>query len=339
VPQKPLTHHEIVSLIEPFARQGRHADLEGSDRLRRTLVFKPVEHPAPAPHAPSIRETLELSNPADGGYRLVRTLTCGGPNTPPEARLEIEGGHPADLLACVDAVAPESQFSFGRGYAIARSYRLLPGADPAPGTSTSKILTHWRAELDGLSVAFTAPARKGDPEGDIELRPTAGSVLKLPEDLLAVQGWDWELLDRKKHGWRSGLRLRGAEPERSRRAEMKLEGMAAHLARTLAEAPSRFHERWAAARWGVALRRAIPVLIFLVLLAGALATSRLHIASDSGLWMVLFNAPPLLFLLIFCMRKLPRIEIPPLPRRSKAPDWRDAGAVARVPSPRPLQPG
>jgi hypothetical protein len=336
-----LTHHEILGLIEPFTRQGRQTDLAASNRLERKLVFKPVERPGATPDAPALCETLQLDSLAADSFRLTRTLACGaGLNGVLEARLEMEGADPGDLLASVDSIAPESQFRFGRGFGIARSYRLSRGKDSAPGSAalTGLILTRWLAELDGLSVTFTAPVRKGDPEGEIEVKPAAGTAMKLPEDLLAVLGWDWGLLDGKKQGWKSALRLRGKEPQRSRGAERELDRMAEHLVRTLADAPARFHERLAGARWRVALRRAIPVLIYITLFGAALATSRLNIATDSPVWMILFNAPPLLFLLVFCMRKLPRIEIPPVPRRSRAPDWRIAASAsipARKPAPAP----
>ena len=76
----------------------------------------------------------------------------------------------------------------------------------------------------------------------------------------------------------SSLRLRGREPDRSNSAERKLERMVDHLVQTFTEAPARFHERLAGARWGVALRRSIPLLISLGLIGAAAATSRLPLA-------------------------------------------------------------
>jgi hypothetical protein len=43
--------------------------------------------------------------------------------------------------------------------------------------------------------------------------------------------------------------------------------------------------------------------------------------------MLIFNAPPLLMVAFFCMREMPRIEIPPWPRRSRAPGWRVPAAA------------
>jgi hypothetical protein len=43
--------------------------------------------------------------------------------------------------------------------------------------------------------------------------------------------------------------------------------------------------------------------------------------------MLIFNAPPILMMLFFCLRELPRIEIPPLPRASRASAWRQSGGL------------
>ena len=40
----PLTHHEILGLIEPFTRRGLHVDLAASNRIERRLLFKPIVH-------------------------------------------------------------------------------------------------------------------------------------------------------------------------------------------------------------------------------------------------------------------------------------------------------
>jgi hypothetical protein len=47
--------------------------------------------------------------------------------------------------------------------------------------------------------------------------------------------------------------------------------------------------------------------------------------------MLIFNAPPLLLGLFFCLREMPRIEIPPLPRPSAAGAWRRAQPPAQQP--------
>jgi len=61
----PLTHHEILALVAPFARRGRRVDLAASDRVARRIAFRPVEHAA-REDVPAHRETLSLAQQAAG---------------------------------------------------------------------------------------------------------------------------------------------------------------------------------------------------------------------------------------------------------------------------------
>jgi hypothetical protein len=329
LPSHPLTHHEILTLVEPFTRNGRHPDLVATNRLERKLVFKPVELPVEMDGATALTETLQLSAGASGAYVLTRTLACTTEAEDKlEARLEIEGKDPADLLASVDSIAPKSQFRFGPGFKIAKSYRLIRGS----GSTTSgapvvqKVLSLMSARISDFVVTATTPKVKVDPEALIEIQPTAGEYKNLPDDLLAVLGWDWGLIGKRGEGWKSILKLRGREPERSRKAESKFDGMVEHLAQTFAEAPARFHERLVAARWGVVLRRAMPLLIGVGLIGAAAASSKFAIPDDSPIRMMMMNMPGLLMAFLFCRRRLPVIEVPPIPRASTAPAWRESPA-------------
>lgn len=324
MPSDPLTHHEILKLIEPFTRRGYHADLSATCRLERRLVFKPVERHLDFPDGPALQETLSLENPKADFYRLTRRLSyAAGSDVLLEAELEAEGERPADLLAQVEAIAPERQFRFGPHFAMAMSYRLsyIEGAGQAAGLPALSLIT-MAAQLENLSIGFRAPVVKGDPEGLIELMPTTEGLLCLPEDLLAVLGLEWGLLQPKGKGWKSRLLMRGGEPRRSVKTGLKLERMVNHIAQTLRETPAHYHERMAAARWRVVLRRSIPLILSILLVAGAFATSSLNIAEDSQLRLLVLNAPPVLLVLFFCLREIPSIEIPPFPKRSKASDWR-----------------
>ncbi len=326
MPSHPLTHHEILTLVEPFTRKGHHPDLAATNRLERSLVFKPVELSAEIEGVSTLTQTLQLDAKKTEAYVLTRTLACATETDDKlEARLEIEGADPADLLACVDSIPPESQFRFGPGFRIAKSYRLLRsgGSTPSGAPAAQKVLSKMSAHVSDFAVTATAPRVKADSEALIEIQPTAGEYKKLPDDLLAVLGWDWGLISKRKDGWKATLRLRGREPDRSKKAECKLDGMVEHLVQTFTEAPVRFHERMRGARWGVALRRATPLLISIGLIGAAAASARLPLADDSPFRMMMMNLPGFLMVFVFCMRKLPVIEIPPIPRASSAPAWRE----------------
>jgi len=316
MPLPPLTHHEILGLVEPCTRAGRQVDLAQSDRLARRLAFKPLLHAAEG-DLPVLQETLQLENPRKSFFQLTRLLRQGDGL---EATLTAEGPDPGELLARLASVPPRSQFLSGPGFEIALSRRI----DEALQTS----LTRGLARAGGLELALKVSAVRSMP-GDLKLTAAGAdaNAFDLPEDLLAVLGWDWVRLNPVKDGWTSRLRLRGPEPRRSRRAEEKLLAAAQHLAQTLAAPPARYHERFLAARWGVVFRRAIPVLTVLGMIGGIFALPSLGIPEGSPIRMLIFNLPPLLLAIGFCMQELPRFEIPPIPRRAKAGDWRRPGAA------------
>jgi hypothetical protein len=146
----------------------------------------------------------------------------------------------------------------------------------------------------------------------------------LPEDLLAVIGWDWAPLEAKKDLWRSRLRLRGREPRRSRSAQVKFERTLHHLAAVMAQPPAAFQPQHARARWGAALRRAIPLLTVVGMFVGfgCLAlVPRNDLEELGGLRILLFHLPTLMLAVAFSMQEMPRFEIPPLPRPLKSPAW------------------
>jgi hypothetical protein len=299
---QPLTHHQIIGLVEPFTRRGRHVDLGASNRLERWLVFKPF------PHEAGLRETLKLENAYDGYFRLTRTVQC---DNGLEASLTADGADAGELLRRIEAVPPQRQFSAGAGFVTALDFRL---------DASNLILTEAVSRFAGYTLMLRVPRTKG-MAGEIELAAPAGSNVTLPEDLLAVIGWDWSALRARKDLWTSKFRLRGKEPKRSASAEKKLDTTLRHLVFTLSQPPSAFHDRHVKARWGAALRRAIPLLTALGMIGGVAMLPRAALDDFSPLRMMMFNLPTLLLALAFSMQEMPRFEIPPWPRRLKDDDW------------------
>jgi hypothetical protein len=304
---QPLTHHQIIGLVEPFTRRGRHVDLGASNRLERRIVFKAIEHDGP----PALRETLELENPYDGYFCLTRRLQLEGGL---QASLMAEGRDAGELLQRIEAVMPQRQFSAAPGSLTALSFRL---------DATKLILTEATSQFDGYELHTRVPRTKG-MAAEFELLAPATSTVTLPEDLLAVIGWDWSPLRvarARQDTWTGKVRLRGKEPRRSTSAEAKLSRTVQHLVATLSQPPAAFHERYARARWGAALRRGIPTLTALGMIGGVSMLPRAALDDFSPLRMMLFNIPTLLLALAFSMQELPRFEIPPWPRRLDASAW------------------
>lgn len=311
----PLTHHEILGLVAPFARRGRHVDLAASNRLGRQLLFKPAVHRIATLPGGDVRETVQLED-LGGSYRLTRVLA---PASGPEARLCAEGVDPGVLLEHVEAVPVERHFLCNDGFVIANSFRI-------DMTARHLVLMAAEVRFDGLTLKLDATSVGGTP-ADAEISPAPGAAFELPQDLVAVLGWQWTRLRERDHGWDCRLRMRGREPARSIHTERAVEAAARHIARTLAEPPARYHQRLAAARWGVFLRRAMPLAICIAVIVAAALVPRLHLSEGSGLRALIFNAPPVLMMLFFCLHEVPTIEIPPVPRCRDGASWRKVASA------------
>jgi hypothetical protein len=177
-PVAPLTHHQIIGLVEPFTRQGRQVDLAASDRAARLLVFKPVLHPLvegdTSPQAPALRETLRLACREDGRFTLTRVLDHPGGL---QATLQSAGPDAAHLLARVEAIAPGLAFSAGPGWLVARCHEFEsnPKHPPPAGAppDAALVLTRGVLQLDGLTFTLSLMPVRG-VAGDITLTPTTG---------------------------------------------------------------------------------------------------------------------------------------------------------------------
>lgn len=318
-PVTPLSHHQILALVEPFTRAGWLLDLAQSDRAARRLNFKPREHAAGAGQ-PALQEQLALHSPERGAARLLRTLQLPGGL---QAVLAAEGGTPAELLARMAAVPLQRQLLCGPGYLVAKTLAFEQRGAAAPSADAPLLMSQASAQLEGLVLRFKLSPVKGI-SGEIEMDSSDGQPLPLPDDLLAVLGWSWARLVKRQTGWTTRLRLRGEGFKRSRDAEHKLALAVQHLARTLAEPPARFHERQRRARWAVVLRRLLPLLGAVLMIIGAWVFAKLEpdLPPESVLRMLIFHAPPILMVAFFCLNELPRVEIPPLPRRPRQAQWR-----------------
>ncbi len=304
----PLTHHEILSLVEPFARRGRQVDLAASERAERRVAFRAIEH---AGADTPLVETLQLENPYPGSYKLTRTVSGPGGL---QARLEASGEDAALLLQRVEAVPPLEHFRGGEGWAIAFSEAI--------DRDGSRRVTHANAQAGALAFsARVSPVAGIRAELDLH---DAGQALVLPQDLVAVIGWGHSPLRRVHDGWKVSVKLPGKGERRSAEARQRLARVAAHLAATLAEPPSRFHATYWRARWGVVARRLIPLVGMLGLVLGALGVAQLELSHNSVFRMLIFHSPPLLLAGLFCLSEQPTVEVPPLPRPLKGEAWTGA---------------
>jgi hypothetical protein len=313
-----LTHHEILALAAPLLRRGHAVDLPACDRLARQIAFKPMPRPQADPHAAPLQETLHLDCRREGRLVLLRRLQHPAGL---QATLQLTGPQADVLLDALETVPPASQFEQSEGYLLARSYEVLDeagvAARPLPlFMSLGQVLL----PLLTLSLGLRMPGFRS-VAGDLTLTPAAGLQLALPEDLLAVQGWDWARLVRRADGWTSKLRLRGKALRRSRTAEAALQQVARHLARVLSEPPMRYHQRHWLARWGVMLRRGIPTFTALGMIIGALLLPKVADTRYAGVWMALHYLPIALLAVSFSLQELPQFEIPRPPKRPREPGW------------------
>ncbi len=306
----PLTHHEIMALAAPFARQGRQVDLAGSDRMARRLAFRP----RPLADEPSLSERLRLEDGERTRHRLLREIALPGGAT---AELRADGDDLAQLLALIEAVPTSAQWRRGEGWEMAIGQRATRANDGGV-----RVVVAWiEARVAGVRLRLTLPAVAGITA---ELELEAPELAELPDDLLAVLGGGWSTLWRLGDRWRGHFRAPRREPRRSEAALGQMLRAVEHLARTLAEPPARFHERLAAARWRVAVRRCVPLLAALGLIALSFVVTSMDFARDSVWRMLIFNAPPILLALGVSLQELPRFEWPRWPRASEAASWHAA---------------
>jgi hypothetical protein len=213
----------------------------------------------------------------------------------------------------VRSVPPSEPFQSGPGFSIGFSGRVeAPNAQVALTEAIAHVGT-WRLTLEADPV-------RGMP-ADVSLVRAAADKAAIPEDLLAVLGRDWGLLRPSGKGWLGTLRLRGRNATRDSRTRAYTLSAAHHLAATFAEPPTRFHEAHRRARWRVTARRLMPLGAAAILILIGAACTRLDITNDATLRVLLMSSPPILMILFFSLREVPRLELPPLPRETNVGQW------------------
>lgn len=329
---KPLTHHEIMTLIAPFTERGLQMDMDASRREERRVVFKPSEHPPSTDFPGNLQAQLCLQAATQGRHELMRTVTDDSGLT---ATATVMGKDIGRLLEALDALPVERHFRVYSGYPVARSYeidvvngsseRRLARSDNKPATDSKPvrrqpILVGARARVEGVQLELKA-VRLDGPLAEIRLTTDPGIKLQMPEDLLAVLGWRWRPCQDFGSYWRGNLRVAAREPKRTEDLETQLATTVTHFAETLAQPPQAFHARHRRARWRVSLQRSIPLLIGLLLLALAPSIQWQQLEEGSVMKLLVFLAPPLMMVGAFTLRETPRIEIPPIPRPLKQTAW------------------
>ncbi len=351
----PLSHHDILGLVEPFSRQGLKLDLPASDRMARRLVFRPapcetnaaaetdavaepaVGAPPAASPDPAALPPLQASYVLDlaDAQRPELTRQLQGPQGQ-SARLLARGAGLAELLAAIQGVPPSRQWLQRPQATVALSHRLELSPPRGKATAPALVLTEALAHVAGCRLHLRVP-RVGSMPGELELLPVGAAPVAVapvlagkapgpvlaepPADLLAVLGLRWSRLSRLRGAWRSTVQLTRKEPARSADAQAKLLQAVDHLAQCLSAPPAQFHQRFRRARWGVTLRRGTPLAVALGLIAAAALVPVLDLGEGSVLRMLIFNSPPLLMVWMFALREFPRIELPPLPRLPPADAW------------------
>lgn len=305
-PGHALTHHAILALAEPFSRVGLHVDLGASDRMQREVAFRPIEHP-PIGRMPALVERLRLDCKAPGRFRLTRTLATASAT----ARLDLDGVSPAALLRAMQSVHAARQLLIGDGYVVARHDRAHIASSTIPDASLPLRPVAATVRVGTAALHFSFPHVAG-LSAALHLSAPRAQHDALPDDVLAVLGWDWSPLRLDDGRWRGSVRLRGRDLDDAATRVMRT--AARHLARALAEGPRRFRERLAMRRIGVALRRALPTIAFALMGIEALFAHPLGLArwSAPSLLMV---ALPLSLLALYVLRSQdPRFELPRWPR-------------------------
>jgi hypothetical protein len=312
----PLTHHDIMTLVGPFSRDGRRVDLAATDRAARKIVF--ASRLVGAEHL-TLTESLALENPRNGEYRVVRTLRDAGGVT---AQLTVDAASPESAYTRVLATPPETQFTRARGLTMGYSYRVdLVQSDAA-------ALSAAETTFGTLRLCLEQPPGLRTPA---EITLQGADDWQLPEDLLSVMGGAWRPLAWRRDRWRGQLRTTRREPQRSVQLRTNFERTAAHLASIFTQSPAMFHPRFRGARWRAAFRRGVPLLVYIAMLGSLPLVHWLWFDRGGTMPAWALGLPPLLLIAGFLAAsyEVPEIVIPPLPRPLHPEAWPPDASATR----------
>jgi hypothetical protein len=320
---QPLSHHQILSLAEPFARRGLHVDLAASNRLERKIAFKPTTVESAPDGVGVLVETYHVDALAGGRSRIVRKLKTAQHDLHASVTFETE-----DSGACIDRLArvPADQFFARVRDGFVAFHFVFDGDTLADGSASDQPhLVRAEAHCGGTTLDVLMPEVRGYP-ADVTVTDPLSTLVMLDDDLLQVLGRRWGRLETRAssrgNAWRSTLKVARREPERTDQAIGDITYLVAHIASVLSQPPTAYHTDFWQQRWQVTARRAVPLLATFGLIGVGLLATKIPWVHGSALQMLVFNSPPLLLIALFSMRELPRIEIPRWPRASDLASWR-----------------
>ena len=219
------------------------------------------------------------------------------------------------LLDAFEEFPAAAQFRRTGGAVVADSYDIAPGQAPA--------LTACATRVGGLIIEMDARTVVGEPM-DTRITPVNPTMrYQLPDDLFAVTHVAWRPLTTTDHGWSSSLRVPVREPKRSQRAKSRFATMAADVHQFLSRPPTDYQRQVGGRRRRLYLRRLVPVLTCVMIIASLPLLDRYVLGGDTAMHPGFLSLPPLLMIGAFALtwRDTPRIEIPPWPRALGAKAW------------------
>lgn len=298
----PLSHHDVLRAAAALTRRGQRVDLAASDRAKRKIAFQEQTLLAD----PAIKTTHELYLLEEGATILIRKAHLGGRL---QATLTSQGANIESLAAALERLPAQDQFRDADGTVVADSY------DIDPDTQAGPELTGCATIIRGLLIQTDARTVIGEPMSTSLSCPAGGPAWSLPDDLLALTHAGWRPLTETDEGWSTTLQVPVREPARSRETLRRFALMAGQVAAALSAPAGHYHRERRGARWRLYLRRFLPIVVCIAIVAALPLLDRFVLGDERGLHPGFLSLPPLLMIgaLVLTWREMPRIEIPPRP--------------------------